>query len=138
MKLWSGIFAEAGTIESGGVFGLLRGGLTWIAADKFPAVCQQLALLVCLEFEKHECEQEHAAVVQVESPTGDHLNPDQTVVMRPVINSRLPDSDRTTFVGLYWYNGFVFQCPGTNTFRLSIEDVQLGEFTIRACQELPK
>jgi len=138
MKLKYGMFAEAGTVDSSGVFSLLRGGLTWIAADNFPAKCQHLTLLVCIEFGKHECDQTYDAVVKVESPTGDHLSPDQMVTMRPTIDPRFPGSEVTQFVGLYWYDGFMFQQPGRHKFTLSIQDSQIGEFTIQACQEPQK
>jgi hypothetical protein len=134
MRLDFAVFASHATLQKNGLFSVLDGGLEWISAKSFPAICKDLVLLARFSFDPVECGREWTCSVAVTGPDGSELKPELSITFTPPPNQRHPELPNT-FVGLYTYDRFALLSPGLYRFGFNIGEVFVGETTLEAILE---
>ncbi len=133
MKMDFAIFATHATIRSDGVFSLLDGGIAWIEANSFPAVCLNLSVLAQFSFDPAECDKNYECTAKVSSPDGNTLEPNLSVTLSPALNKRHPENS-STFTAHYLCDRFYLERAGFYRFAFHVGDLRLGEIALEGIE----
>jgi len=131
MKLDFALFANHAVVRPDGLFSMLDGGIVELEATSIPAMCPNLSLMARFSFDADECGKEHKCVVKVTSPSGNVLEPDAAIVLKPTLNTRHP-SIRSTFTAHFGYDRFACQEAGTYRFSFHVGESFVGDATLEA------
>jgi hypothetical protein len=133
MKMDFAIFATHATIRQDGVFSLLDGGIAWIEAYSFPAVCLNLSVLAKFAFAPAECGHTYECILKVKSPDGNTLEPKLSVMLNPVHNKRHPENP-SSFTAHYLCDRFYLEGAGFYHFAFYVGDLCLGEVSLEGIE----
>jgi hypothetical protein len=124
MRLEFAFFADAAEVRPDGTMFVLGGGIDHVKGPSFPATHPGMALVARLMASQDE-HGNHVFTVKVFRPRGESLPPDSTLTFDVPPNKIHPERGNTATVCLRYWN-FLFPEPGEYTFRLYVDDREIG------------
>lgn len=136
MQLEFAFLADAAQATPDGKFSVIGGGFNVIYAPQFPALHSTLSIVIKLHVTKAEVGQEHNLRVELLNPLNATAMPPLGAKFTPTSNKDHPDWPITAQFAIN-LAGLIFEMPGKYTFRLSVDNVQLGTLPLYTAVQSP-
>lgn len=117
MKLDFAICAHHATVDSDGMFSLLKGGIAIFEPVALPSTAQSFFLIARMSFSPEECEATHTCVSRLTSPSGKRLSHELAIEASPVNRGFLINP---TITLSYGYSGLPLEEVGLHRFEICV------------------
>ena len=136
MKLDFAFLADAAQTTPDGKFSVIGGGLNVISVSQFPALHSSLSMLIKLQLTQAETGREHDLRVELLNPLNATAMPPLGAKFTPTVLSSQSDLPVTAQFAIT-LTGLIFEMPGKYTFRLSVDNLPIGEIPLYTAKQPP-
>jgi hypothetical protein len=134
MRLEFAFLADAATVRDQGIFDAVGGGFDVVTGKVFPATKYAMALIARFQFAPEECGTKHELRGEIVDGDGKAIFTEMRGEFTPPLHPRHPDRSNSMTVCLNC-QGVTFPVPGDYFFRLSIDNLSIGQVNIEAILE---